>query len=514
MKFSHFFLKYSAKSTLSLFIAVLLVFSSCAQAEAQKESASTQLKEEKPQLSQAERSLLTRQYTDMIRSVFMFVEQNYVDEVDPTVLYEGAMKGMLDSLGDQYTVYLDKSQMRDLNDTTTGNFGGVGLSITKPNVSTPEKPAYVEVASPIEGTPGWRAGIQAGDLIISIDDTNTADITMEEVLSKLRGTPNTDVKVVIRRGKNMEFPVVLTRAIIEVPSVKWCMIDDIGYLRITEFAANTPERVQQALNSFEECNYKSMIIDLRSNPGGLINSVVEVADKFISSGTIVSTKSRIQSENRVFSAKSNSTCVPKNMPVIVLINRGSASASEILSGALKDYHLAYLVGEKTYGKGLVQQVIPLNLNDDGFKFTTSRYYTPSGANINKIGIPPDREVLYPVLSEDEEKAYIDLLNSGEIEKYAEDHPDMTLADAEAFAKTLGKTYKLEDRVLRKLVRNQYYRKHTEPLYDLDYDIQLNEAIRIIRKENFNSLMKKTKTIIELQAEAEKKAAAEEKTSKN
>ena len=184
-----------------------------------------------------------------------FIEKNYVDQVDPSTLYKGALKGMLESLDDPYSMYIDNDSLigTDLKDTTTGSFGGVGLSITKPTESTPEKPAFVEVASPIEDTPGWKSGIQPGDLILAIDGQGTADITMSEVLSRLRGPVGTDVTVQIRRGKNLEFPVTLTRALIEVPTVKFTMMDGgIGYLRIIEFTPLTPSRVQDALDSFKK----------------------------------------------------------------------------------------------------------------------------------------------------------------------------------------------------------------------------------------------------------------------
>lgn len=490
-------------------LAFLIVASPAAWAQGEQEASPQQA--QKTELTEAEKQLRTRQYTEMIRQVFVFVEQNYVEEIDSSKLYEGAMKGIMDAMGDQHTTYLDPSQMRSLNDTTIGNFGGVGLSISKPIESTPEKPAYVEVASPIEDTPGWKAGIQAGDLIVSIDGTSTPDISMDDVLSRLRGEVGKSVDLVIRRGKNMEFPVTLVRALIEVPTIKFGMIgNDIGYLRIIEFTPQTAERVQTALDSFAKSGYKSLLIDLRNNPGGLITSVADVADKFIDYGTIVSTKSRIASENRVYSASPKNTTVPKGMPIVVLINKGSASASEILSGALKDDRLAYLVGENTYGKGSVQNVIPLPLNEDGIKLTTARYYTPSDSNIDKVGIPPDREVLFPPLSEDEEKAYLELMQTTEIADYVEAHPNMSDANIASYAQALQKRYNLELRVLRKLISNEVYRTKTQPLYDLDYDIQLQEAIKILRTESFSSLMKKTKTISELQAEAAKKEAAEKK----
>lgn len=449
--------------------------------------------------------LTTKQYGELLSSVLNFVHSNYVDEVDPEVLYHGALKGMLEALNDPYTLYLDTSARRSLDDTTEGSFGGVGLSISKPMESTPDKPAYVEVASPIEDTPGFRAGILAGDIIISVDGTDTSTITMEEVLSILRGKVGTPVDLVIRRGKNMEFPVTLVRALIETPTVKYGTIpqgkNTIGYIRIIEFTPNTAQRVQEALDSFKEPKISSLIIDLRNNPGGLITSVADVADKFIDNGPIVTTKSRLAFENSVFTASPKKTTFPKGVPIIVLINKGSASASEILSGALKDDHLAYLVGERTYGKGSVQQVLPLSATD-GIKITMARYYTPSDTNIDKIGIPPDREVLFPPLGEEGEAEYTQMLKDDDIAAYVEKHEGMTEKDIAAYAKTLNKKYThIDERTFRKLIRNQVNRTQPAMLYDLDYDIQLNAALDILAKESFSKLVKDTKTLKELQEEA-------------
>jgi carboxyl-terminal processing protease len=426
-------------------------------------------------LEKDDKSASSDRYMQLFQYVYTFLQKNYVDEVDPKVLYEGAMKGMLESLKDPYTTYIDSKSLlgMSLKDTTTGSFGGVGLSITKPIENTPDKPAYVEVASPIEDTPGWKAGVQPGDLILDIDGTATADITMEDVLAKLRGPVGTNVTVKIRRGKLMEFPVTMKRALIEVPTVKYTMMDGgIGYLRIIEFTPVTAERVAEALKSFSKAGYTSLIIDIRNNPGGLITSVVDVADQFIDSGVIVSTRSRIAYENRAFKATSGKSDFDPKIPVVVLLNRGSASAAEILSGALKDYHLAYLVGETSYGKGSVQQVMDL-LSQDAMKVTMARYYTPSDANIDKQGIPPDREILFP--------------------------------------KELVKAYPADLRVMKKLVEQEYYRTHISPLYDLDYDIQLKSAVDILKKEDVFALLKTTKTVKELQDAAAATVASKDKT---
>lgn len=439
-----------------------------------------------------------RQYMALMDYLFEYIRQRYVDEVDAEVLYHGALKGMLEALEDPYSTYLDKSAFRNISDTTEGKFGGVGLSISKPFESTADKPAYVEVASPIEDTPGFRAGILAGDLIISVDGVDTSTITMEEVLNKLRGPVDEDVDLIIRRGKNMEFPVTLTRAFIEVPTVKHGMINSIGYIRIIEFTPLTAEKVQAALDEFVSKKATSLIIDLRNNPGGLISSVADVADKFIDNGPIVTTKSRNAADNSSFVASAKKTTFTGGLPIVVLLNKGSASASEILAGALKDNHLAYLVGQRTYGKGSVQQVFHLS-QTDGFKYTVARYYTPSDVCIDKIGIPPDREILFPALSEEGEKQTAELFKSNVIEKYVEAHSGMTEKDISAYAKKLRTTYNaIDEASLRKLIRNQVNRKNGAMLYDLDYDIQLNEAINILTKENFKALMKKAKTLKELQ----------------
>lgn len=483
---------------------MLSVFASQCFAESSSASSTNTVKE-------------SRQYIEMMYGIFDYVQKNYIDEVDPGVLYRGALKGMLESLNDPYTLYLDTSTMRSLSDTTEGKFGGVGLYISKMAESTPDKPAYVEVASPIEDTPGFRAGIQAGDVIISVNGTDTSEITMEEVLGMLRGKVGEEVNLVIRRGKNMEFPVTLVRDFIEVPTVKYGMITPpanknakYGYIRIIDFTPNTAERVQDALNSFEK-KISALIIDLRNNGGGLITSAVDVADKFIDNGSIVTTKSRIAYENSVFPASPRKTTF-RGMPIIVLINRGTASASEIVSGALKDNHLAYLVGQRSYGKGSVQNVVPLSATD-GIKMTIARYYTPSDMNIDKIGIPPDREVLYPELGEEGEKEYGELIKNDDVSKYVESHPDMTEADISAFAQTLNKKYThIDERMFRKLIRNQVNRTKPTPLYDLDYDIQLNAALDILAKEDFATLVKNTKTLKELQEAAELQKSAEEKHS--
>jgi carboxyl-terminal processing protease len=443
-----------------------------------------------------------RAYTAIIQNVFDFIRRNFVDEVESQTLFEGAMKGMFDSLNDPHSSFLPSREMEDLNDTTSGRFGGVGLFISKPLETKPDgTPPFVEVTSPIEDTPGWRAGINPGDLIVEINGEPTDVISMDTVLSRLRGVPGTDVTLLIRRGAGLQFTVVLTRAVIEVPVIKYDMIDDTGYVRIISFTPMTATRTKEALDSFKAKNYKSLVVDLRNNPGGLLEAAVGICELFLDGGLIVSTKSRIPGENHEYKA-SRRPVVPRDMPVVVLINRGSASASEIVAGALKDRGRAYLVGEKTYGKGSVQKVYPVG-NNAGFRLTTARYYTPSDVNIDKIGIPPDREIpLYPDFSTADTEKLKELISSDKIPAFVKENPRASGAQISAFARELNSQFGLDVNLLRRLVRNEQTRTVIAPVYDLEYDIQLEEAVKILRSGDYNQLMKSSKTLKILQEEAE------------
>lgn len=454
----------------------------------------------------------TSEYIRTIAQIFYTLQSRFVEEVDPEVLYKGALDGMMKSLGDPYTVYLDKSDMRSLNDTTEGAFYGVGLSISKRNESTAENPAYVDVISPIEGTPGYKAGIQAGDKLIEINGEPTPEMSMETVLSKLRGPKGEGVEVTVLRGKSVTFKRTLIRDLIEVPTVEYGTVQSkknvYGYMKLIQFTPDTVPRVYEAIDSFKEKKCSGLIIDLRNNPGGLLDSAAKIADFFIDDGPIVSTKSRLSYETRVINASADNTIV-RDMPIVVLINRGSASASEILSGALKDNHLAYLIGERSYGKGSVQQVMTLK-HDDGIKVTMARYYTPSDTNIDKIGIPPDKEIaLSPEYTDEQTKAFVKLSEDETIRKHVEDHPDMTESDIASYAELLQKDYDLDLRLLRRLVRVEVGRTKEPRLYDLDFDTQLVEAMKVLDQGNFNDLVKNTKTLKELQEEAEAKAAQDD-----
>jgi carboxyl-terminal processing protease len=440
-----------------------------------------------------------RRYTAYIQSVFEFVQNHFVDTVDAQKLYEGAMNGMLSALDDPYSVFLAEKDMSDLNQNVIqGNYGGVGLYISKPF-------EYVEVAAPIEYTPGWRAGLQPGDLIIEIEGESTVDLSMDDVLARLKGPVGESVGILVRRGKFLEFPVTLTRAVIEVPTVKQAIIDNgnggtIGYLKLLTFSSMTADRAREAIQSFQKAGYTSLVLDLRNNYGGLLNSAVEVCELFFNSGNVVSVKSRIPGQSRNYNAHATAL-VPQNMPVVVLVNRGSASASEIVAGALKDRGRAFLVGEKSFGKGSVQQVYPLDRTGAGFKLTTARYYTPSDVNIDKVGIPPDREVLFPEFSAEESENLSALIKARAIPRFVEEHPDAGKEETAAFSTRIQAEYALQPLLVDRLIRDEQNRTVISPVYDLEYDVQLQEAVKVLREENFPRLIQSTKTLRDLQQES-------------
>jgi carboxyl-terminal processing protease len=432
----------------------------------------------------------TRRLMSLLQYVFEFVKDNYVDEVDPEVLTEGAFRGLFESLGDPHSAYLSASDLRGLGDTSVGEFGGVGLYINKPLAGKGpdgrDMPSYVEVVAPIEDTPAYRAGIQAGDLIVKVEGESTEALVLDEVVNKLRGAVGSKVTITIRRGPNFSFDVPLNRAKIQVPTVKQAMIPEgIGYLRIIQFTPYTPEKVAEAIEFFTAQKYSRLIVDLRSNPGGLLDAVVRAADLFFDDGIIVSTKSRLASENKVFEA-SRGVMVPASLPMVVLVDNGSASASEIFAGAMKDRGRAILFGTKTYGKGSVQQVhaLPLPLAKSGFRLTMSRYYTPSGVSIDKVGIQPDREIKEPDFTEAETSALAKLIEGRKIPQFIKDNPDPAPLRITSFVSQLKTEFPdIREQILRRMIRNEITRHMSSPpVYDLEYDLVLQEAVTYLAGE--------------------------------
>ena len=439
-----------------------------------------------PHIEAQQNDQLTQQYIDRIQYALNFILQNYVDEVPPEQLYEGAMKGLFESLDDPYSYYLTASDMDDLTDTTTGKFGGVGLYISKP-VEDEEDPqqvngrdAYIKVVAPIEDTPAYRAGIHAGDYITRIDNTSTKDLTVDDVVELLRGEPGTQVTVTILRGKDISFDINLARAIIEIPTVKYDIIQDsIAYIRIIQFTPYTDDRVEEAMKEFSAQGLEYLIIDVRGNPGGLLPAVTKTVDLIQTEGTIVSTRSRVVSENELFLAKPDYAVSPE-VPIVVLIDQGSASASEILAGALKDTGRGVLIGNTSFGKGSVQKIIPFGRS--GFKLTISRYYTPSGVNIDKVGIDPHVEVKEPEFSDEENDALKRVFEEKLVSGFVDTYPEAGEVEKEAYVKELQNDFgiNLSDEVLRKLIRNEFHRRMDfPPVYDLKYDKALQKSVELL-----------------------------------
>ncbi len=326
-------------------------------------------------------------YTD----VFKIVQDNYVEPVEAKKLIYGSLRGMLSSL-DPYSTFFSPEEFKEFTTETHGEFGGLGIEITMENHK-------LIIVSPIEDTPAYKAGLKPGDVIIEIDGEPTEKMTLFQAVKKLRGKPGTKVTITIwRKGVEKPFKVTITRAIIKIKSVKTKELDNgkIGYIRLTQFQENSAEDFERALLKFKD--KEGIIIDLRNNPGGLLSVAVRIADMLLPKGDlIVYTKGRTSRSNDKFYSI-NEPIVSKDLPIVVIVNKGSASASEILTGALMDNDRALSVGDKTFGKASVQTLIPLP-DGSGIKLTTAHYYTPSGKLIMNKGITPD--IVVKVTEEEE-----------------------------------------------------------------------------------------------------------------
>lgn len=427
--------------------------------------------------------LSTEQYTSLVMLMMDYVRRFYVDEMDPNVLFEGAMKGLFESLEDPYSQYLTFDEMEMLKNTTVGDFAGVGIYHQKkdPKFLTMEsdiKDGYIYVVSPIEGSPAYQAGVHVGDYITKINGESVIPMTSEDIVAKLKGKKGEVVTLTILRGKEFTFDLDVVRDNITIPTVRYEMIpDNIGYIKIAQFTPHTAEDTQEAIEELLENGMTSLILDVRMNPGGVFNSAIKIADLFFTEGDIVSTKSRIRKDNVTYEATPN-MLVPENLPVIALINKGSASASEVLVGALKDRGRAFVIGEQSFGKGVVQNVIPGYLGT-GFKLTTARYYTPSGNSIDKTGIEPDLIVEMGEIQEEEEESYKALLEEKILDNFVKENPQAEVADIKKFMDDLKKEgYIFNENIIGQALVSLIYQERGEiqPVYKIDFDVVLQEAV--------------------------------------
>ncbi len=315
--------------------------------------------------------------------IFSRIKTDYVEKVDDKTLLENAIRGMLSGL-DPHSTYLNPDEYQELRIGTSGQFGGLGIQVGMED-------GFVKVISPIDDTPAFHAGLEAGDLIIRLDEQSVKGMTLNDAVKVMRGAPGTDIKLtVVREGKDKPLTFVVTRDIINVQSVKSRMLDPgYGYVRITNFQSKTGRDLHSAIDKLQEENkspLKGLVLDLRNNPGGVLNAAADVSDMFIESGKLVYTEGRIENSHFEFNAKPGDLL--HKAPIVVLINGGSASASEIVAGALQDHHRAIVMGSKSFGKGSVQTIQELR-SGGAVKITTARYFTPSGRSIQGDGITPD-----------------------------------------------------------------------------------------------------------------------------
>lgn len=315
--------------------------------------------------------------------IFGRIKQDYVEPVSDKKLLEDAMRGMLSGL-DPHSAYLDGEEYKELQEGTTGQFGGLGIEVGMEN-------GFIKVVSPIDDTPAQRAGLKAGDLIVRLDDKPVKGMSLPDAVKMMRGEPGSQIVLtVVREGAEAPLKFTLVRDIIKVKSVRNRLLEkNYGYLRISSFQSGTGQSLVEALDSLKKENggaLKGLVLDLRNNPGGVLNAAVEVSDAFLDSGLIVYTEGRIRNSEMRFNATPGDELV--GAPIVVLINGGSASASEIVAGALQDHKRAVIMGEKSFGKGSVQTILPTS-NGTAIKLTTARYFTPSGRSIQAEGIEPD-----------------------------------------------------------------------------------------------------------------------------
>ena len=340
---------------------------------------------------------------NLFEEVFVVVRKNYVEEPKDSDLIEGAINGMLSSL-DPHSNYLNEKSFKEFQIQTKGEFGGLGIEVTMEN-------GLVKVVTPIDDTPAFKAGVKAGDYIGAINEEPVMGMSLSDAVDKMRGTPDTKIKItLLRENENEPIDVDITRAIIKVKSVKSHSEKDVAYIRISQFDEKTADLLKEAWQKEKKeiGQIQGVVLDLRNNPGGLLDQAVEVSSAFIDDGEIVSTRGRDVENTKRYMAHGEN--LSKDIPIIVLINNGSASASEIVAGALQDHKRAIIMGTKSFGKGSVQTLMPL-LGHGAIKLTTARYYTPSGNSIQAKGISPDITLEQPDKADSGKKSKLKYLEA-------------------------------------------------------------------------------------------------------
>ena len=429
-----------------LFIALIYTFSTASSAYAQ---------------TTAEKEKVEEFFKDLesFTKVFSHIKQLYVDEATNKELFEDAIKGMVTGL-DPHSDYLKPKEQKDLLESASGKFGGLGIVIGM-------KDDAIQVISPIDDTPAYRAGIQAGDLIIKIGDKPVRDMTLEDGVKLMRGEPDTNIQLTIIRKNKKPFVVNITREIITITSVKGYLLEkDIGYIRISSFQNPTARLLKETLERLVKENdryLESLVLDLRNNPGGVLDGAVDVANLFIDKkGLVVYTEGRIPSSNLKFKTKPGDIML--NSPIVVLINKGSASASEIVAGALQDHKRAVIMGSTSFGKGSVQTIIELK-GGYGLKVTTARYYTPSGRSIQAKGIEPDIALKNISLENEKEESVLGDTKESDLNGHleVEDQDPSQLSSEEIITAQEDKKAEEDKKAIEKLKKDYFVHEATNLL---------------------------------------------------
>jgi carboxyl-terminal processing protease len=424
-----------------------------------------------------------------IAYLYQLIDALSINEIDNDKALEGMVSGLLDSLGDEYSFYVPEEVSDTYQEQATGLYCGIGTYLTKKNPKvidskedTVETDYYVTISSPFPGGPADRAGLKANDYITHIDGESVNDLSANEASLKLRGEPNTEVVVTVLRGST-SFDLTLKRQMVETPTtLKEIINNHIGYIQINQFSPKTTEQFTKDFKSLLKSNIDSLIIDLRNNTGGVVDSALNIADLFISDETILITKQKETLPNNVQITKANKeTLVKSSFKVVLLVNGGTASSSEILTGALKDNDRALIIGSKTFGKGIMQQVFAFG---KGFiQFTIAHYLTPDSIDIHEVGIEPDIIIKEEIFEDEAIPIFEELMESDKIANFVDTNPEYTHQNLEKFADEINNE-KLNRSALMVLVRNEYLSRmnfEDRPVFDLYLDKALVEAINQLEK---------------------------------
>lgn len=392
-------------------------------------------------------------YLEIFNSVYNLIKTTYVDgdKVSSKQLFHGALKGMLESLGDPHTAFLSEDDFKELTVETTGKFGGLGIHITS-------RDGYIYVVSPIEDTPAFREGIKPGDYIIAINGESTKGMSVEKAVKILRGTPGTKVTITIKRGDEI-FDKTLVREIINIPTIKWGWLsreDGIAFIRILQFSGTTLDSFVNAIEKIksDKIKLRGVVIDLRYNPGGLLDEVLRMLDLLIPKGLLLETRGRLDESNSKSYSSGRNPIIPIDIPMVVIINEGSASASEIFAGVLQDTHRAVIIGTKSFGKGSVQTVRQLP-DGTGFRLTIARYYLPSGRTPDKVGIEPDVKVEPLKFDKETEDLITRVVKEGYVKEYMKNKTELSDSDVENIDKILqSKGIKLPKKIIKILAKRE------------------------------------------------------------